>query len=130
MPVSHAAQVIIDLIAERDYVTFAEITQRLDGLITPVEGDQALELGAFPNVVLWAGMSDAYIAVMHEVLQSHLSTMEPASVLAYMVDGACLSLPIVKRPQKQGYATPHWLPVCFRPKTAPARTRKRRQETS
>lgn len=123
MPLSNAAQSVIDLITQRDYVTFVEIEHVLQPLI-PVKGSMAIEIGSCPNLVLWGGMSDEWVAVMHEVQASGLVSMEPTSLLTYMVDGGRPRLPVAKRPPKGGYSTEHWAPVCFRPKGRPV-TRKR-----
>ena len=113
---SDAAQAVIDLITKRDHVSFVEIQHVLEPLI-PVKGRMALEVGSVPNLVIWAGMSEEWCAVMHEVQASGLVSMEPASLLVYMVDGVVPDMPVAKRLQKGGYKTEHWAPVCFRPKS-------------
>ena len=50
-----------------------------------------------------------------ELTEADLIWRQPCTVLSYLVDGAMLQMPLAKRPPKQGYATPHWAPACFRP---------------
>lgn len=112
---SQAAQAVIDLIVKRDHVTFVEIERTLQSLI-PTKGRIALEIGSHPNLILWSGMSQDWADVMKEVQATGLVTIEPASLLVYMIDGAVPDMPVAKRLPKGGYATEHWAPVCFRPK--------------
>ena len=128
MPTDHtlstAAQAVIALIHQRDYVTFVEIRDVLQPLI-PVAGEIALELPALPNVLLWFDMSPEWCDVMREVQASGQVYPVSASVWAYAIDGAIWQWPIAKRPPKGGYKTPHWAPVCFRP-VVPATPKERK----
>ena len=111
-PLSPAAQALLDHIRANDWVTYAEIEDVLAPYIT-VEGDGGLVLPDFQNMVLWQGVSRAFAETVNEVLGTHLVCREPVRILLYLTDGKYLTLPLAKR--LYDYATPHWLPVCFRP---------------
>jgi hypothetical protein len=74
------------------------------------KGEYSFEFA--PNVVMWAGMSEMFLAALQSlrpVIEPH-----PSSVLCYLYDGGTLRLPLAKRPTRKGYKTPHWTPVTFR----------------
>jgi hypothetical protein len=79
-----------------------------------------------PNLILWAGMSQAWVDVLNELCRAGGLWREPCAFLTYLMDGACLTMPIATRPPKQGYATPHWAPSCVRP-IEPIAPRKRKR---
>lgn len=107
---------VIDLVRRRGGVTFVEIEQCL-GEDIPLRGDHILALPEpYPNIVLWAGMSQVFVEVMAAVQQTHLLEIQPTSYLTYMIDGMLPSLPVAKARtdrQAKGYKTEHWAPVCF-----------------
>jgi hypothetical protein len=111
---SPAAHALLRYIREQDYVTFAEMP-RLLAPFMETKGQMAAEIQHVPNLILWLGMSPAWIETLNELFATGLLWRQPCSVLSYAVDGALLHLPVAKRPPKHGYATPHWGPVCFRP---------------
>ena len=111
---SPAALVLITYVRTHDYVTYAEMPNVLAPFI-PVEGDLAAEVSRVPNLVLWMGMSHAWVATLNELFAAGLLWREPCSTVCYLVDGAVLHLPLAKRPPPGGYATEHWAPSCVRP---------------
>lgn len=92
-------------------VTFVELKDML-GRYMDVQGTWAWEIA--PNTILWADMSEQFLAVMDEA-RPRLD-IAPAAWLVYAMDGGLLSLPLAKRIPKGGYKSEHWLPVCFRAK--------------
>lgn len=97
-----------------DWVTFAELVRLLEPY-AEVRGDLAIISPQDPNIIIWAGLSETFIDVLATLLRGHRICYAPASVLAYAIDGAISTLPVVKRPPKRGYKDLHWLPVCLRP---------------
>ena len=83
--------------------SFAEITQEFG------EGDYEVDMPN--NVVFWAGMTAESSAGVIDLLNEKRILPYPTSTLLYVIDGMCLNLPLVKRPPKNGYKEPHWLPV-------------------
>lgn len=94
-----------------DWVTFAELENKIDGL----RGDLLLSIDP-PNVVLWAGMSEAFIDALEILRRDRRVFPWPTVYLTYLIDGGLLKLPIAKRPPTGGkrYAKERWLPVCLR----------------
>jgi hypothetical protein len=113
-PTASMADSILALVQERDWVSFAEITNDLARLGFPAAGDRAMELAGCPNVFLWAGISGELLAAIKILLTSRRVFLHAASPFVYMIDGHYPTWPIAKRPPAKGYASPHWLPVCFR----------------
>jgi hypothetical protein len=79
------------------------------------KGPMAAEIPAISNLILWMGMSEAWIETLNALFTAGLIWRQPCAILNYLVDGAMLQFPVAKRRPKGGYATPHWAPVCFRP---------------
>jgi hypothetical protein len=79
------------------------------------KGDQALCSADDPNIVFDGGLSDAGLSAafaIHadpRIEERPLTGME--AMLIYGCDGARMMLmPMVKRPPRDGYRSPHWLP--------------------
>lgn len=96
-----------------DYVSFVELENWLAERGMAVKGQHALEAG--PNIVLWAGVSEAFCDFARR-LQPHIDLAPVSTILVYAVDGRLPDLPVSKRPPSAGYIRPHWLPVTMRPK--------------
>lgn len=102
-------------IKDQDWVTMVEIGQFLTGCSIDTKGN--LEWGIDDlNLVFWAGMSDEFCDIMAELKDRKTTQMEATNPMTYLIDGAMLSLPLAKRPPRQGYKDPHWAPICFRHK--------------
>jgi hypothetical protein len=106
---------LIEYVRRYRHVTFVEVTRFLAQRGVPVEGDLAIcgyrtaDGQPDPNLILWAGVSQDVVDVLdqaHTAIEFH-----PAEVLTYLFDGAALRYPIAKRPPRNGYTTPRWLPV-------------------
>jgi len=104
---------IIDYVAGFEWVTFVELKRCLAPYME-VEGDGRLCLGNDPNLIVWANVSEVFAGLVTGLLEDGLLVCEPASWLAYLMDGGTLRLPLAKRPPKNGYESSHWLPVCLR----------------
>lgn len=116
------AEIIVALeefIKERDHVSMVEVSRFLEENGVPIKGDLAFVLSE-PNIALWAGMSQEFSDVMHSINERGKVTIEPASLLVYLIDGAMLRMPLAKRPPKKGYKETHWAPVCLRHKATVA----------
>lgn len=107
---------VIEYVTATDHVTLAEIQEFLSAYMD-VEGETELALGHDPNIVLWAGMSDEFVAFMRQLWGDPALALDGCSPWAYMMDGKSLNLPIAKRPPNHGYKEPHWMPVCLRPRS-------------
>jgi hypothetical protein len=103
--VSPAAQALLTYVRANDFVTYAEMARVLAPLI-PVNGPLAAAVGTVPTLILWAGMSQEWVDVLHELFRAGVLWRDPCAFLTSLMDGACLTMPIAKRPSKQGSATP------------------------
>lgn len=105
------AGAIVEYVRTYDYVSFPELQRRLEPY-ADVRGTWALEL--MPNLVLWVGMSEAFVDAFNEAKRRGPLVPVLVDPLAYLWDGAFLNLPVAKRPPKVGYKTEHWLPITLR----------------
>jgi len=104
-------EAIYKLVADRDWVTFAELSRDIDGF----RGNWAIE--AAPNVFFWTALSEEALDALDELFAEKRIVYAPAHPLSYLADGGLLRLPLAKRPNKKGgYKKPHWVPVCRRPR--------------
>lgn len=109
---------ILKLIRQRDYVTYAELDEMIDGFHEePEEGVILLEHDDFKNIVYWTNVSATGNKAINELIKEGSIHRVQASLMTYMIDGKCLRMPIVKR--ARSYQKPHWLPTCFRPGRRP-----------
>jgi hypothetical protein len=93
-------------IKDRDYVSFAELTREFG------KGDRSMCFAEYPNLVVWAGLSDDTAIALEKLLSAKRVFMRPTVPFVYMADGAVLKLPIAK--SKRHYKKPHWAPMTLR----------------
>ena len=85
------------------------------------EGNYELRFANGGNVVCWAEMSEELVGVITDFVDNKLAHQHPTLETVkgiptvYFMDGQWLNLPLVKKPPKNGYKKPHWLPVVFYP---------------
>jgi len=108
------AKAIIDYVGSHPGATLAELESQFGP-----GGDIDIAMPGRPDLVLWTGVSQAFADAFdaaHHALEPNID------VLAYLWDGAMLSLPVVLeyRTDWKPYAKPHWLPLVFSLKGAGA----------
>jgi hypothetical protein len=103
------ADAVVEYVRANDWVSFPELQQRL-GAYLETGGDVCLELRT--NLVVWAGMSQAFADLVQGLLAAGRLSLHPASVMTYLIDGGMLRLPLAKRDRE--YRKPHWSPACLR----------------
>jgi len=101
---------VLEFITGKQHVSFVELKKFLCKKI-PVEGTFCVE--AFPNVILWRGMSREFEGLILEMFQKGLIFPHPCTRMVYWCDGELLVLPLAARSPEGGYKQPHWLPVTF-----------------
>lgn len=97
---------IEEMVNERDWVTFAEIS-RLEGFTAETgKGGMTLTIkgGRKRERILWSNMTQEGSDAILQLLDEHRITLAPAQMLSYLADGSVIS-------------HKDWLPVCFRPKS-------------
>jgi hypothetical protein len=108
---------LIEYVRRYRHVTFVEVTRFLAQRGVPVEGDLAIcgyrtaDGQPDPNLILWAGVSQDVVNILDQALPA--LEYHSTDLLTYLCDGAALRFPIAKRPPRNGYVTPHWLPVAL-----------------
>ncbi len=108
---SELAQKIMDLIDQYGHQSFAELS-----LAFPEhKGDCQLEIAK--NLVIWAGMDETFWGAIEEIRPQ--TELKPTHWFVYLMDGRTLSLPLAKRPPKNGYKKPHWVTCVIRRKVQP-----------
>lgn len=110
---SELVQMAVDLVYERNYVSFVEL-QALWASHFDVKGDYAITLDTNENIVFWSGVSERFSRLFN-LLEGHDKVkLAPTDYWAYLIDGCVLRLPLVKT--RRNYKKPHWLPavVCRR----------------
>lgn len=95
---------IVQHVAGNPGTSFVEL---FDELGADARGDGWLTTTKNKNVILWTGISETFRQALNLAMAE--LEMDPCNVLVYLMDGATLPLPLVKR--NHPYRKPHWLPV-------------------
>lgn len=91
-------------------VSFVEL-MRLFG--DEAKGDIGIEIS--PNCFVWTGMSQEFADAVMDCWRRGAVVPFSVTILVYWADGCVLMLPMAKQWRKEGYKTPHWLPIVFNP---------------
>jgi hypothetical protein len=99
----------IKKVLKRDNVTFAELS-RLEGFA----GDFEIHVNheKVSNIVIWSGLSQEAMDALEVIRQEGEYSLEPTSVLTYLMDGVTLNLPLAK--SVRHYKKPHWAPAVLK----------------
>ncbi len=92
--------------------------ERVAGEEIDTSGDLAWVVPNDSNLVLWAGMSEDFVAAIDALRERGNVEAGGANPLIYIIDGKSLNYPLARRPPASGYAVEHWLPVLFNPKAS------------
>jgi hypothetical protein len=106
-----ARERLIEYVKQKDWVSFVEVERVLSEFME-VKGTTSIQ-GA-PNVILWMGVSEDLADLILELVNEGVLFLWRTQFLTYLIDGRGLTLPIAKRPPKEGYKKPRWLPTCLR----------------
>jgi hypothetical protein len=103
----------IEMICASRGTSFVEVEDLLKrrGYIPDKEYSFNLSYDGLPNVILWSACSDEVSDIIVQVLSDKRVKLTPTSPWVYIIDGCFMNLPIAKRPPKNGYKKPHWIPV-------------------
>jgi len=102
---------VIEHIKQHSGVTVVEILKILNKCGVPAEGDQALHLPDYENILLWLNLSTEAAVILSRVMGHPNCTCVPTRVLTYMIDGTIPSLPLARSARQ--YVKPRWLPVVW-----------------
>jgi hypothetical protein len=119
------AEAMLDAIAAYGHISFAELAQawpaHFDNRQPDGEQQLALCVPGYPNIVLWAGLSELAFDALDIVLTE--AEFAPATQFVYLIDGRAVDLPVAKSARQ--YKSPHWLPVTLQmQKPAPERRQR------
>jgi len=103
-------QKVLELVEERDFVTFARLHKALAG-----DAREPTEMSLPGNRVIWTGLPKPLIDAVLALLEEGRVAAVPGSKAAYKADGRVLKLPVEKGPPREPHAEPHWFPVFLRP---------------
>jgi hypothetical protein len=96
-------------------MSFVDVERYLASEGVETEGDRIVELGY--GVVLWAGVSSEFCALLKQAMGSGLVEAVACSPFVYWHDGKSVDLPLAKRVPAEGYKKPHWCPIVFNSRT-------------
>lgn len=103
---------VLEHIRKTGDVSYAELQWLFNQLGFDYRGEFEIYSPINNNVIFWTGWNREAIEIMNELKSEGLIEQEPVQPLVYLIDGAALSLPIVRR--AANYQSPHWLPLVFR----------------
>lgn len=103
---------VLDYIRKNNDVSYAELQWLFDRLEFDYRGEFEIYSPVNENVIFWCGWNREAIEIMNELKEENLVEQEPVQPLVYLIDGAGINLPVVKK--AVNYKTPHWLPLVFR----------------
>lgn len=100
---------ILKYIFEYKHVSFAELDNKFD-----ISGDGCIINDK--NVILWAGLSQEFIAFFIQAKKDSVIKLDPCGLLVYICDGRVPQTQMIgKRPPKNGYKKPRWAPCVINP---------------
>ncbi len=103
---------IVELVGERDFVTFAELDQRVPGFAA--RGAEApMSFTMHENLVLWGGMTEVGARTIAGLLEDGRLALADGTMMTYLADGKVPTMPIAKAARP--YQRPRWLPTTLRP---------------
>lgn len=102
---------VLEYINRNDAVSYAELQWLFEQNGYDYKGDVMACSDQNEHVVFWSGWNKDTFDMMGELIHEGLIHREPISTLTYLIDGAAMNFPIVKR--NTDYKTDHWLPTVF-----------------
>ena len=95
-----AAAALLAYIRAHDYVTFAEMPKVLKPFME-TRGEMAAEAPQVPNLLFWAGMSEAWVETLQALFTAHLIWQEPCSLTSYLIGDILRYLKVSGFPQPE-----------------------------
>jgi hypothetical protein len=101
---------LYDFIVDWRTASFVEVCRKFGGRF-PDARKVSMSDDTDPNIILWSQIPEPIVDALVQLQVERRMEFRTASPLSYYIDGGAMGLPLVKRPPKQGYKKPHWLPV-------------------
>lgn len=104
-------EIVLDYINKNDSVSYAELQWLFEQNGYDYKGDLLSCSDQCEHVIFWSGWNEDTYNMMNELIHEGLIHREPTVFFTYLVDGAGLTYPLVKKTIQ--YKTDHWLPIVF-----------------
>lgn len=102
---------VLEYIRKTGDVSYAELQYLFNRLEFDYHGNLEIYSPVNENVVFWCGWNREAIEILNELKAENLIEQEPVQPLIYLIDGAALRLPLVRK--AINYTSPHWLPLVY-----------------
>lgn len=102
---------ITEYICKNKAVSYVELERLFEKYGYDYKGEMMSCSDKNDNVVFWTGWNSKAFNLIGELIKENKIHREPCQPFIYLIDGKCLSFPIVKNNTK--YKTIHWLPCIF-----------------
>lgn len=102
---------VLEYINKNDAVSYVELQWLFEQNGYDYRGDVMTCSDQNEHVVFWSGWNEDTFDMMGELIHEGLVHREPTDTLTYLIDGAMMDFPVVKR--NADYKTDHWLPAVF-----------------
>lgn len=102
---------ILAYIRNKGDITYSEIEDVMTAAGFEWRGNLCACSDQNHNVIFWEGWNRAALSLIGDMMKNGDIVREPCHFLNYVIDGKCLTLPLVK--QHTEYKTEHWLPCIF-----------------
>lgn len=99
------AAAILELVRDRDYVSFLELEREVPGF----SGELSIGVPDCDNLIFWHAASAEAIAGLQHLLSTDQVHLKTCSSFIYAVDGAIVTIP--QAAKRRSYSKLHWLPV-------------------
>lgn len=104
-------RIVLNYINKNDSASYEEIEWLFEQNGYDYRGELLSCSDQCEHVVFWSDWNAEAFEMMTELLHERAVHREPAGPLRYLLDGAGMTIPVVK--QKVQYKTDHWAPVIF-----------------
>lgn len=102
---------VLKYIRKNNSVSYAELQWFFEQKGYTYKGEIMACADQCEHVVFWDGWNQETFDILAELLSEGLVHREPTSFMTYLIDGASMRLPLVKKVVQ--YKTDHWLPTVF-----------------
>lgn len=104
-------KIVLDYIKKNGSASYAELQWLFEQNSYNYKGNLMSCSDVCEHVIFWADWNAEAYDMMTELMHDGMIHREPAHPLRYLLDGAAITIPIVKRSVQ--YKTDHWCPLVF-----------------
>lgn len=107
------SKTIYEYIAANKDASYVEIQRVFENKGFDYRGDREAIAGTNENIVFWSGWNDEAFQIIDDLIKSGKIERVPCHFIVYLIDGCCLTYPILRSSPKK-IKSPHWIPCVFR----------------